>query len=65
MADISMCSDSKCPLKNDCYRFRAIPSEFRQAYAGFTYDQEIKNCENYWSIGKREDLTPIKKEEDE
>jgi len=32
MADITMCSGEKCPLKQICYRYTAKPSEFRQSY---------------------------------
>jgi hypothetical protein len=32
MPDISMCKGDDCPQKEDCYRFTATPSEFRQAY---------------------------------
>lgn len=31
MADITMCDGIKCPLKEDCYRFKAIPNEYRQS----------------------------------
>lgn len=32
MADITMCSGSGCPARNNCYRFTAEPNEFRQSY---------------------------------
>lgn len=31
-ADISKCEGTNCPLKETCYRFRAIPNEYRQSY---------------------------------
>lgn len=49
MADISMCSGEKCPLKEKCYRHTAPKSEFRQAY--FTkvpYSTLVEGCEYYW-----------------
>ena len=36
MPDISMCSNKTCPLKKDCYRYTAKPSEFRQSYSNFS-----------------------------
>jgi hypothetical protein len=32
MPDISMCKGGSCPRKQDCYRYRAIPTSQRQAY---------------------------------
>ena len=32
MPDITMCDDESCPMKSDCYRYRAVPSVFRQSY---------------------------------
>ena len=32
MPDISMCKGGSCPKKQDCYRYRAIPTPQRQAY---------------------------------
>jgi hypothetical protein len=32
MPDIAMCSGEACPRRNECYRARAVPSEFLQTY---------------------------------
>lgn len=32
MPDISMCVGKECPQKDKCYRYTAIPCEYRQAY---------------------------------
>lgn len=32
MPDITMCMGGKCPIKTNCYRYRAVPSEGRQYY---------------------------------
>ena len=48
MPDISMCDNEQCPLKETCYRFTATPSEFRQAYAKFKYNEETESCDYYW-----------------
>ena len=34
MADISMCMNRECPLRSDCFRYRAKPWS-RQSYGGF------------------------------
>ena len=49
MPDISLCRNTNCPLRNNCYRFTAKPDEFRQAYGSFTYDYETKSCDHYWA----------------
>jgi hypothetical protein len=49
MADITMCEGTECPLKESCYRYRATPNEYWQAY--FTevpYNREKQECEHYW-----------------
>jgi hypothetical protein len=49
MPDISMCSGDKCPLKENCYRFLAEPSEFRQSYFMTPpYNHQTKECEYFW-----------------
>jgi hypothetical protein len=35
MPDISMCSNSTCPLREQCYRHTAVPNEYRQSYGTF------------------------------
>jgi len=32
MPDIAMCKGAGCPRKAECYRYRAVPTERRQAY---------------------------------
>lgn len=51
MPDISMCSNTECELKNECYRFKAKPNPYRQAYADFPGG---KNCIYFWKINKKE-----------
>lgn len=41
MPDIAMCLNKDCTIRNNCYRFTAIPSE-RQAYSNFQQDEEQK-----------------------
>jgi hypothetical protein len=44
MPDISLCKNKICPLSEQCYRFKAQPDEFRQAYSEFEPDDD-GNCE--------------------
>jgi len=46
MPDISMCRNLKCPLNKECFRFTATPSEYRQSYHGYTYDNGCKSFKN-------------------
>ena len=32
MPDITMCKGGNCPAKEQCYRYRATPSTYRQSY---------------------------------
>ena len=41
MPDITMCKNEACPKKEECYRYKANPSE-QQSYAEF--DSERDNC---------------------
>ena len=47
MPDIAMCKGTDCPLKNECYRFLATPSEYRQSYF---VPPPIKDgvCDEFW-----------------
>ena len=46
MADITMCDNEKCSKRMTCYRFTAIPCEYRQAY--FNPTPKEKGCDYYW-----------------
>ncbi len=35
MADITMCQNHLCAMRNNCYRFTATPTPLRQSYAVF------------------------------
>lgn len=51
MPDISMCQGKDCPLKEECYRYKATPSKFMQSYFGEPpYDKKKKECDYYWPV---------------
>ena len=52
MPDITMCKGTDCPLKDNCYRHNAKPSEFRQSYFVnapliVEHDKSI-SCDYFW-----------------
>ena len=66
MPDISMCTGGNCPIKNECYRYRAVPSEYRQSYMNPPYNKEVpfkatreRVCDYYMKILKGDRLEPI------
>lgn len=46
MADITMCRNAGCPMKNKCYRYTATPDMYRQSWFG----GELKEgkCKYFW-----------------
>ena len=52
MADISMCRGEGCERRENCYRFTAPPSSYRQAYMR----PDPKNCEHYWPVVSRSEM---------
>ena len=54
MPDIAMCENEKCPLKQDCFRYTATPSEHRQSYADFepTVKDGKVSCDWFWANKK-------------
>ena len=53
MADITMCTDNECPMKETCYRYVAPVSKYRQAY--FLESPKRKkltgyDCDYYWKV---------------
>lgn len=53
MADITMCQNKDCPLKETCYRFKAIPSPYRQVYSDFKF--ENGKCKDYWEVKEKQE----------
>lgn len=51
MPDISMCQQSNCRVRNNCYRYRAIPSEFRQSY--IVFESTPIECTHHWPISDK------------
>jgi len=51
MPDISLCTNTDCPLKEVCYRQTAVPNPYRQSYSKFKLvkDEEkgVAYCEMF------------------
>lgn len=61
MPDITMCSNTKCSRRKDCYRYRAFLSPLQQTFTNFECDtgadffyaandscQDIAKADNFW-----------------
>lgn len=48
MPDITMCEGTGCIIKDNCYRYTAEPSEFRQAYFAEPPVDKDGNCNHFW-----------------
>lgn len=49
MPDISMCNNTTCPSKEECYRFKAIPNNY-QSYSNFKPEKNENKCEYFLKI---------------
>jgi len=50
MPDITMCRGNDCELKDNCYRHKAEPSEFRQSWFMKPPYESIFECEYFWEL---------------
>lgn len=51
MPDIAMCMDMTCAQKEQCYRYKAAPNEYRQTYfAGSPRPDDGSECEYFWQM---------------
>lgn len=53
MPDITMCVGEGCPLKEECFRYTAKPSEYRQSYFDGTPNYSRLRCEYFMYNGKK------------
>lgn len=55
--DITMCSGDHCPIRENCYRYKAEPTPGRQSYFSQPpWDGE--KCDSFWQIEQERKLTP-------
>ena len=51
MADMTLCNNSNCPRREECYRAQCTPSCDYQSYSVFVFDLETGRCGDfikYW-----------------
>lgn len=49
MADITMCQNKKCPVRNQCHRYTAPVTPQWQAYGSYFEPTGDSGCEFFWS----------------
>lgn len=62
MPDISMCGNMKCPSKETCYRFKAVPNPYRQSYMKFEPKEGENKCYHYMKLKNGDRIITIYKE---
>ena len=59
MPDITMCCNYDCPLREKCYRYRAVPDQYWQSFAWYeplvkarlSYPAKYETeCDYYWEL---------------
>ena len=45
-----MCPNYKCEGRGDCFRYLAVPSEWRQAYTIFKPEEGQKTCNQFLNV---------------
>lgn len=63
MKDISKCTNSSCPLKNNCYRFTSVPSKHLQSYTDWQFTIIKGNhiaCDGFWSKNTQQIFNQLK-----
>ena len=57
MPDITMCDSPLCPKADRCYRFMAVPSQYRQSYSDFYVSGE--ECHHFSPIREGDRITHL------
>jgi len=52
MPDITMCNNEDCKQKEQCYRYKAKPTPYRQSYWADSVVDEKRECEYFMQINK-------------
>ena len=56
MPDVTMCPGGACPLRQRCYRYRAVPDGRQDAFGAVPFDEEAGACELFWDVAR---LAPL------
>ncbi|MBP6842290.1 MAG: DUF2934 domain-containing protein [Kofleriaceae bacterium] len=52
MPDVTMCPGGACPLRQRCYRYRAVPDGRQDAFGAVPFDEEAGACELFWDVAR-------------
>jgi hypothetical protein len=62
MPDFAMCKGERkdgddlfvCKKREDCFRYKSTPDEFRQSYFGEApFNRETNECSHFWQITRK------------
>lgn len=54
MPDITMCYGDTCPLRQRCYRYRAITAGRQSYFGSLPFDAARGTCDDFWDIARLE-----------
>jgi hypothetical protein len=55
MLDVTRCPGGSCPLRQRCYRYRAVPDGRHDRFGAVPFDDDAGSCELWWDLAR---LTP-------
>lgn len=55
MPDIAMCKGDDCPLKENCYRYKATPDYYQSYFLHPPYNKETEECSRFWEMKNKND----------
>lgn len=55
MADITMCKGEGCPLKDNCYRHKAVWDSYQSIFSETPYSTEKEQCEYFWLVEEKDE----------
>ncbi len=44
MLDVTMCPGGACPLRQRCFRYRAVPDARQEWFGAVPFDEEAATC---------------------
>ncbi len=52
MLDVTMCPGGACPLRQRCFRYRAVPDERQEWFGAVPFDEEAAACALFWDVAR-------------
>jgi len=50
MVDITMCEGKNCPMRENCYRYKARPGKWQSQFNGPNQLKSDGTCDLYWPM---------------